>query len=94
MSKGEVALHWQSRRPVARSGQTKEKLDAVGLAPAYQSVASKPRIGARHNAYLGPPGADLGDKCAVSSTAPAAASISARRSFANRCGPLKMYSGK
>jgi hypothetical protein len=32
---------------------------------------------------------------AVSSTAPAAASMSARRSFAaSRCGPLKMYSGR
>src|SRR5205823_12623392 len=45
----------------ARSWPAKQKIDPVGLAPTHQGLAGKPRIGAQHNADLGPAGADLRD---------------------------------
>jgi hypothetical protein len=58
-SRGELGFDLTDQPGVAR--QAEQKVDAVGLAPAHQPVASKARIGTQQNAHLRPAGADLGD---------------------------------
>jgi hypothetical protein len=42
--------------------QAKQKIHPIGLAPAHQRLAGEPRIGAQHNAHVGPSRADLPDE--------------------------------
>src|SRR4029077_19402991 len=58
-SLGEFALDLFDQAAVL--GQAEQKVDAVGLAPSHQPVASKARIGAQQDAHLGPALADAGN---------------------------------
>ena len=57
--RGKLGFDLTDQPAVAR--QAEQKVDAVGLAPGHQPIASKARSGAQQNAHLRPAGADLGD---------------------------------
>jgi hypothetical protein len=89
---------------------TKQRIHPVGLPPTHHSLAGKPRIGglqptgltpgAQHNARpcsgqgqaLRPPRADLRDD--ARRLFGGRVDVGAPQLCPNRCGPLKMYSGK
>src|SRR5580693_6397416 len=59
LRRGEFGLDLSDEPTVL--GQAKQEIDAVGLAPRHQRLASKTRIGTQQDAHLGPVLADLGD---------------------------------